>query len=89
MIQLRELHKTLGGKPILRGLSLTVPNGMNYVLMGPSGVGKSVALRHVIGIIKPDQGSVKVDDVEGQEVIRGHERLAHGSPVEAPIHGQV
>ena len=64
MIKLVELHKTLGGKPILRGLSLTVPNGMNYVLMGPSGVGKSVTLRHVIGILKPDQGSVKVDDIE-------------------------
>ncbi len=65
MIELTEVHKTLGSRQILQGLSLTVPKGMNYVLMGPSGTGKSVTLRHIIGILKPDQGSVKVD---GQEV---------------------
>lgn len=70
MIELSDVHKTLGGKPILRGLSLKVPEGMNYVLMGPSGVGKSVTLRHVIGILKPDRGSVRVDDMEVPEMDR-------------------
>lgn len=65
MIELRDVHKRLGGRQILDGLTLTVPEGMNFVLMGPSGTGKSVTLRHVIGILKPDQGSVRVD---GQEV---------------------
>ncbi len=71
MIQLSDVHKSLGGKPILRGITLTVEEGMNYVLMGPSGVGKSVTLRHVIGIVKPDRGSVKVDEMEVPEMNRG------------------
>ncbi|MEM7202773.1 MAG: ATP-binding cassette domain-containing protein [Planctomycetota bacterium] len=65
MIELVDVHKTLGGRQILRGMTLRVPNGQTFVLMGPSGVGKSVTLKHVIGILKPDRGSVLVD---GQEV---------------------
>jgi phospholipid/cholesterol/gamma-HCH transport system ATP-binding protein len=65
MIELRELNKRLGGRQILAGISFMVPAGMNYVLMGPSGSGKSVTLRHIIGIMSPDSGSVQVD---GQEV---------------------
>ena len=65
MIELRDVTKRLGTRQILEGMTFAVPKGMNYVLMGPSGTGKSVTLRHVIGILKPDQGSVQVD---GQEV---------------------
>lgn len=65
MIELLDVHKRLGNRDILAGLTLTVPKGMNFVLMGPSGTGKSVTLKHVIGILKPDRGSVRVD---GQEV---------------------
>jgi len=65
MIELRDVCKKLGSRQILDGLSLRIPKGMNYVLMGPSGTGKSVTLRHVIGILKPDSGSVQVD---GREV---------------------
>ncbi|MDO8349003.1 MAG: ATP-binding cassette domain-containing protein, partial [Planctomycetota bacterium] len=65
MIEITDLHKRLGGREILAGLTLTVPKGMNFVLMGPSGTGKSVTLNHVIGILRPDRGSVRVD---GQEV---------------------
>lgn len=65
MIELRDVHKRLGARQILDGMTFSVPKGMNYVLMGPSGTGKSVTLRHVIGILKPDSGSVQVD---GQEV---------------------
>ena len=61
MIELRDVHKTLNGRPILRGLSLSVPTGSTYVLMGRSGTGKSVTLKHVIGIFKPDRGTVRVD----------------------------
>jgi phospholipid/cholesterol/gamma-HCH transport system ATP-binding protein len=64
MIELKGVHKALAGRKILRGLDLTVPNGLNYVLMGRSGTGKSVTLRHVIGLLKPDQGQVFVDDEE-------------------------
>lgn len=64
MIELDDVHKTLGGRDVLRGMTLRVPNGCNYVIMGPSGVGKSVTLRHVIGIMKPDSGSVRVDGLD-------------------------
>ncbi len=64
MIELRDVCKKLGTRQILAGLSLHVPKGMNYVLMGPSGTGKSVTLRHVIGILKPDSGSVQVGGLE-------------------------
>ena len=65
MIELQNVHKRLGDRDILQGLSVKIPKGMNYVLMGPSGTGKSVTLKHVIGIFKPDQGNVYVD---GQDV---------------------
>lgn len=65
MIELQNVHKRLGDRDILKGLSVKIPKGVNYVLMGPSGTGKSVTLKHVIGIFKPDQGNVYVD---GQDV---------------------
>lgn len=65
MIELEDVHKRLGGRDILQGLTLRVPKGVNFVLMGPSGTGKSVTLKHVIGIFRPDAGVVHVD---GQDV---------------------
>ena len=65
MIELHSVHKRLDGREILKGLSVKIPKGVNFVLMGPSGTGKSVTLKHVIGIFKPDSGNVFVD---GQDV---------------------
>ncbi len=64
-IELHDGSKRLGSRQILDGMSLRVQRGMSCVLMGPSGSGKSVTLKHVIGILRPDTGSVQVD---GQEV---------------------
>jgi len=64
MIELRLVKKRLGTRQVLDGLTLLVPKGTTYVLMGPSGSGKSVTLRHIIGILKPDSGSVKVDSLD-------------------------
>ncbi len=64
MIELHDVHKQLGDREILRGLTLTVPKGKNYVIMGRSGIGKSVTLKHVIGIFQPDRGKVVVDGVD-------------------------
>ncbi|MGE0142851.1 MAG: ABC transporter ATP-binding protein [Planctomycetota bacterium] len=61
MIEMRGVWKKLGTREILRGLDLTIPDGINYVLMGRSGTGKSVTLKHVIGILTPDSGTVNVD----------------------------
>ncbi len=64
MIELRDVHKRLGDRQVLAGMTLSVQKGMNFVLMGASGSGKSVTLRHVIGILRPDAGVVVVDDQE-------------------------
>lgn len=64
MIELLDVHKRLGDREILDGMTLTVPKGLNYVLMGPSGTGKSVTLKHVIGILRPDSGIIRVDGKE-------------------------
>lgn len=53
--------KVLGGRRVLDGLSLEVARGETLVVMGPSGTGKSVTLRHVVGLMQPDEGRVTVD----------------------------
>lgn len=61
MIRLHDLHKAFGAKRVLRGLSLDVPEGGITVLLGYSGSGKSVALKHIVGLLVPDAGRVEVD----------------------------
>jgi phospholipid/cholesterol/gamma-HCH transport system ATP-binding protein len=56
-----DLHKALGGKPVLAGVNLDVPRGQTVVVLGGSGSGKSVLLRHTIGLHRPDSGDVWVD----------------------------
>lgn len=61
MISLQNVDKTLGGKAVLRNLSFDVAAGESLVIVGGSGVGKSVTLKHIIGLIHPDRGQVLVD----------------------------
>ena len=61
MIETRELTKSFGDKPVLRGVSLTVQSGETLVVLGRSGCGKSVILKHLIGLLQPDSGEVFVD----------------------------
>ncbi len=61
MIVLDNLTKSFGAKQVLRGVSLEVPDGRNTVIIGPSGIGKSVTLKLIVGLIEPDDGSVEVD----------------------------
>jgi phospholipid/cholesterol/gamma-HCH transport system ATP-binding protein len=63
MIQIKNLWKRYGNVDILKGLNLEAKQGEILVILGRSGVGKSVLLRHIIGIEKPDQGSIEVDGV--------------------------
>lgn len=65
MIEIEDLHKRFGPKVVLAGLTLTIERGETMVVIGGSGTGKSVLLKHVIGLMKPDQGRVVVD---GQDV---------------------
>lgn len=59
-VETRALRKSFGATEVLTGLDLQVPEGVIAVVMGPSGTGKSVLLKHIIGILKPDGGDVLV-----------------------------
>jgi phospholipid/cholesterol/gamma-HCH transport system ATP-binding protein len=61
IIELIDVHKSFGRQKVLRGLNLKIPRGRTTVIIGRSGSGKSVLLKHIIGLIKPDQGKVIVD----------------------------
>ncbi len=61
MIELRGVYKSFGAQQVLRGLDLQVPRGRVTVIIGRSGSGKSVVLKHMIGLIRPDRGQVLVD----------------------------
>ncbi len=65
MIRLRGVHKAFGDKVVLNGFDLDVPEGGTVALIGASGAGKSVVLKHIVGLLSADRGSVTVD---GREV---------------------
>jgi phospholipid/cholesterol/gamma-HCH transport system ATP-binding protein len=58
---LENLHKRFGEKEILRGVDLEIIRGETMVIIGQSGTGKSVTLKHIVGLLKPDQGKVQFD----------------------------
>jgi phospholipid/cholesterol/gamma-HCH transport system ATP-binding protein len=62
-IEVRGLRKTFGGVEVLRGVDLTVQPGELMVILGGSGEGKSVLLRHIAGLITPDGGSIRIGDL--------------------------
>ena len=64
MIELIDVHKSFGKHRVLTGLNLSIEDGKTTVIIGRSGGGKSVLLKHIIGLIKPDQGQVLVDGVD-------------------------
>jgi phospholipid/cholesterol/gamma-HCH transport system ATP-binding protein len=64
MIELRKIHKRFGAQVVLDGVDFDVREGETVALLGPSGTGKSVLLKHIIGLIRPDSGTVIVDDKE-------------------------
>ena len=64
MIKLQGVEKTLGGQHVLRGVDLEIPAGKLTTIIGPSGEGKSVMLKHMIGLLRPDRGQVLVDGVD-------------------------
>jgi phospholipid/cholesterol/gamma-HCH transport system ATP-binding protein len=64
MIELKEVHKSFGKNHVLRGVNLEIGKGESVVIIGGSGSGKSVLLKHIIGLIRPDKGAVFVDKTD-------------------------
>jgi phospholipid/cholesterol/gamma-HCH transport system ATP-binding protein len=60
-VEVRGLRKSFGGHPVLRGIDLQVEPGEIFVVMGPSGSGKSVLLKHIIGLEHPDEGEILIN----------------------------
>src|SRR5690242_14129210 len=71
MIHVRGLVKRIGDQEILRGVNLEVPRGETLAIIGRSGGGKSVLLKHLIGLMRPDAGDIWI---EGQNIIGMKER---------------
>jgi phospholipid/cholesterol/gamma-HCH transport system ATP-binding protein len=63
-VELCDLTKSLGGRMVLDGVSLAVLKGETLCIIGGSGAGKSVTLKHIVGLLKPDRGCVKIDGVD-------------------------
>ncbi|PID59408.1 MAG: ABC transporter ATP-binding protein [Ignavibacteriae bacterium] len=60
MIEIVDLHKSFSEKKVLKGINLTIEDGETNVIIGKSGSGKSVLLKHIVGLLMPDKGCVKV-----------------------------
>lgn len=73
-ILFQNLHKAFGDKHVLQGVSLEVHNGECFFVIGASGVGKSVLIKHLIGLLRPDAGDIYLD---GDEVSRLSERALY------------
>ncbi|RJQ16668.1 MAG: ABC transporter ATP-binding protein [Nitrospiraceae bacterium] len=64
MIELKGIHKSFEEKAVLRGVDLKVEKGESVVVIGGSGSGKSVLLKHIIGLLKPEEGTVTIDSTD-------------------------
>lgn len=69
-IEMTNVHKSFGTKDVLRGVDLTVQPGESMVIIGGSGTGKSVTLKCVLGLIKPDSGTIKIDGTDTTTIDR-------------------
>jgi phospholipid/cholesterol/gamma-HCH transport system ATP-binding protein len=70
LIRLQDVQKAFGEKVVLAGLSLDVPDGMNTVIIGGSGSGKSVMLKLIVGLLEPDAGRIEVDGLSVPDLDR-------------------
>jgi len=82
-IECIDVHKSFGRNQVLNGLNIGIPEGMITVILGPSGTGKSVMIKHLIGLMYPDQGDVIVHGESLREMTQT--RLDRG---EVLVHGQ-
>ncbi|MEL7088951.1 MAG: ATP-binding cassette domain-containing protein, partial [Planctomycetota bacterium] len=80
VIRLQGVHKRFGPMAVLNGLDLAFYPGQTTVLLGPSGTGKSVTLKHIVGLLQPDAGEVwfhdqRVDQLKEQELVPLRKRI--------------
>ncbi len=66
MIRFEHVDFSIGGRLILEDVSFQVPRGTTKIILGPSGIGKSTALRLILGLVRPDRGDIRID---GQSVV--------------------
>lgn len=71
MIDVTDLHKTLGVQKVLSGITLNIARGQTHVILGRSGCGKSVLLKHLVGLLQPDSGKIEID---GEDIANFQER---------------
>jgi phospholipid/cholesterol/gamma-HCH transport system ATP-binding protein len=71
MIEVRDLFKSFGARPVLNGVSFQIQRGESVVIIGRSGGGKSILLKHLIGLLQPEAGAVLID---GEDISRKNER---------------
>jgi phospholipid/cholesterol/gamma-HCH transport system ATP-binding protein len=74
LIELRNLHKRFGRLVVLNGVSLNIEEGQSLVVIGASGTGKSVLLKHIVGLLRPDKGEVwfdgrRIDDLRERDLV--------------------
>ncbi len=62
MIEINNLYKSFGNNKVLKGVNLTINKGETLVIIGRSGCGKSVLIKHIVGLLQPDRGFVRVED---------------------------
>ncbi len=67
MIEIKNLKKSFGEQEVLRGINITIHDGETVAIIGESGCGKSVLLKHIIGLLQPDSGTVTVDGIHISE----------------------
>jgi phospholipid/cholesterol/gamma-HCH transport system ATP-binding protein len=82
MIRLENISKSFGSQKVLEGYSLSVKKGETFVILGRSGIGKSVTLKHIVGILKPDSGRVIIDgeditNADGATLFRIRRKVAY------------
>lgn len=68
MIEIYNLHKSFGSKKVLNGINLRIDSGETIVIIGRSGSGKSVLIKHIVGLLNPDEGYVKVENQRVDEL---------------------
>ncbi|MFH0736910.1 MAG: ABC transporter ATP-binding protein [bacterium] len=61
MIEIKDVKKSFGSKPVLNGINLTINDGETHAIIGRSGCGKSVLLKHIVGLLMPDEGKIIVE----------------------------